>query len=137
MVLSNHRLELSRLFNRHIDPLDHRHSDWGTHHLGGVRINRNYISVVTEEVARYQDLAGKAASSGTNAVYVACNDMANEAFGKSFFMQIAMSAASLWPVFFAVDWMRYRFDDIEFQLLFTDNNVGFLCVFIAFTPLLD
>ena len=94
-------------------------------------INRKYISVVTEEVARYQDLAGKAASSGTNAVYVACNDMANEAFGKSFFMQIAMSAASLWPVFFAVDWMRYRFDDIEFQLLFTDNNVGFLCVFIA------
>ena len=27
--------------------------------------------------------------------------------------------------------MRYRFDDIEFQLLFTDNTVGFLCVFIA------
>jgi hypothetical protein len=94
-------------------------------------INRKYISVVTEEVARYQDLAGKAASSGNNAVYVACNDMANEAFGKSFFMQIAMSGASLWPVFFAVDWMRYRFDDIEFQLPFTDNTIGFLCVFIA------
>jgi len=94
-------------------------------------INKKYISLVTEEVARYQDLSGKAASSGNHAVYVACNDMANEAFGKSFFMQIAMSGASLWPVFFAVDWMRYRFDDIEFQLLFTDNTVGFLCVFIA------
>jgi hypothetical protein len=94
-------------------------------------INRKYISLVTEEVARYQDLAGKAASSGNHTVYVACNDMANEAFGKSFFMQIAMSGASLWPVFFAADWMRYRFDDIEFQLPFTDNTVGFLCIFIA------
>jgi hypothetical protein len=94
-------------------------------------INRKHIARVNEDVARYNDLAGNAASSGNHAVYVACNDMANEAFGKSFFTQIALSGASLWPVFFAADWMRYRFEEIEFQVLFTDSTVGFLCVFIA------
>jgi hypothetical protein len=94
-------------------------------------INRKYIAGVIQDATRYQDLAVKAASSSNDAAYVACNDMANEAFGKSFFTQIALSAASLWPVFFAVDWMRYRFDDVQFQLLFTDNTVGFVCVFIA------
>ncbi len=95
------------------------------------RINRTFIDKQTDEIVRYQNLSIDALAAGDKEAYHASNKMANEAFGKSFFMQIAMSAAFLWPIFFVLTWMQSRFDDVEFRILFTDHSVGFICVFVA------
>ena len=93
--------------------------------------SRKYIDSTTGEVVRYQNLSVDALAAGDKEAYSASNKLANDAFGKSFFMQIALSAAFLWPIFFALDWMRQRFSDVEFRVLFTDYSVGYICVFVA------
>jgi hypothetical protein len=93
-------------------------------------INRKHIDKTTAEVARFQNLSVEALAAGDKQAYQAANKLANEAFGKSFFLQIALSAGSLWPIFFALAWMQERFSDVEFRLLFTDWHVGYICVFV-------
>ena len=93
-------------------------------------IVRKRIDQTTAEAARYQDLSLEALAAGDKPAYRAANKLANDAFGKSFFLQIALSAAFLWPIFFAVAWLSYRFADLEFPLLFTDYTLGYIGVFI-------
>jgi hypothetical protein len=94
-------------------------------------INRKHIDRITGEVVRYQNLSVDALAVGDKESYSAANKLANDAFGKSFFMQIALSAGALWPIFVALSWMQHRFSEVEFPLLFTDSSVGFLGVFIV------
>jgi hypothetical protein len=93
-------------------------------------ISRRWIDASTYEARHYQDLSGEALSAGDKEAYRAANKLANDAFGKSFFMQIALSAARLWPVFLALAWMSQRFAEVEFPLLFSDYAIGFVGVFI-------
>ncbi len=91
---------------------------------------RRRIDQTTAEAARYQNLALEALVEGDKLTYKAANRLANDAFGKSFFMQIALSAAFLWPAFFALAWMSCRFSGIEFPLPFSRHSFGFIGVFI-------
>jgi hypothetical protein len=93
-------------------------------------ISRSWIDASTYEARHYQDLSAEALSAGDKAAYRAANKLANDAFGKSFFMQIALSAARLWPIFLALAWMSQRFSEVEFPLLFLDYAIGFIGVFI-------
>ena len=93
-------------------------------------IVRKRIDQTTAEAARYQDLSLEALAAGDKPAYKAANKMANDAFGKSFFMQIALSAAFLWPIFFALAWMAYRFADLEFPLPWGGYSLGYIGVFI-------
>ena len=92
---------------------------------------RQYIEKSTDEMVRFQNLSVDALTVGDGATYTACNKLANDAFGKTFFMQVSLSAALLWPVPFVLAWMQSRFSDVEFELLFTDYSVGYLCIFIT------
>jgi len=92
---------------------------------------RQRIDASTYDARRYQDLSAAALSSGNKEAYRAANKLANDAFGRSFFMQIALSAAFLWPVFVALAWMNERFAELEFPLLFTDYALGCVGVFIV------
>jgi hypothetical protein len=94
-------------------------------------ITRKRIDKVTDEIIRYQNLSMDALQAGETAAYNAANKLANDAFGRSFFMQIALSGAFLWPIPFAMVWMQYRFADLEFPLLFTEHSLGFPAVFIV------
>ena len=58
----------------------------------------------------------KAKQAGDEKAYKGINTLANEAFGKSFFLFMAMGMASLWPAFFAAAWLSERFNDIVFKL---------------------
>ena len=89
------------------------------------------IDKVTDEVIRYQNLSMDALEAGEKAAYDAANKLANDSFGRSFFMQIALSGAFLWPIPFALVWMQYRFADVEFPLLFSEYSLGFPAVFIV------
>ncbi len=92
---------------------------------------RRRIDAATEEARHYQDLSAEALSAGNKEAYRAANKLANDAFGRSFFMQIALSSAFLWPVFVALAWMNQRFADLDFPLLFTDYSLGCVGVFMV------
>lgn len=85
---------------------------------------------LTAEAVKYQDLSIAAAQAGDKAAYQAANRLANEAFGKTFFSQLALSMARFWPVPFALAWMQYRFWEVGLPLPLINFALGFIGVFI-------
>ncbi len=79
--------------------------------------------------ARYQELSIQALQAGDRPAYEAANRLANEAFGKSFFLQAGMSAGFLWPVFLSLAWMQGRFQGIEIPLVVIPYSLGFVGIF--------
>jgi hypothetical protein len=65
-----------------------------------------------------------ALKAGDKGSYKAINKLANEAYGKTFFLQLAMASASLWPVPFALAWMQSRFSNVHFPLPFNMSLIG-------------
>jgi hypothetical protein len=82
-------------------------------------INREHIRDGNEEVVRMHNLSMEALEVGDKAGYTACNKQANDAFGRSFFFQIALGAGMLWPIPLALHWMGERFAGIPFELPFS------------------
>jgi hypothetical protein len=78
--------------------------------------NRRSIDHDNHEMVRMHNLSVKALLAKDKRAYKLCNKEANEAFGKVFFSQIAMSISSLWPVPFALAWMQTRFSEVAFEL---------------------
>ena len=72
----------------------------------------------------------EALKAGDRPAYEAANRLANEAFNKSFFMQVALSATFFWPVFFCLGWMQYRFFELEFPIPYIGYPLGYIGVFI-------
>jgi hypothetical protein len=93
-------------------------------------VARRRIERVTDEAVRYQNLSLEALTAGDKGAYRAANRLANDAFGHSFFMQIALSAAFLWPAGFVLAWMSHRFADLEFPLPFIPYALGYIGVFL-------
>jgi len=102
-----------------------------TSFLASFAVRRRYQEVAGE-AKKYQDLSMEALKSGDRPAYEAANQVANEAFNKSFFMQVALSATCFWPVFFILGWMQYRFLEVEFPLPFAGFSLGYIGVFILF-----
>ena len=104
--------------------------------LGEVTVSLAYRLVgkrledLTAESLKYQDLSIEAAKAGDKASYKAANKMANEAFGMSFFSQMAVSMARLWPLPFALAWMQTRFTEVDFPLPYIGLAIGYIGVFI-------
>jgi hypothetical protein len=93
-------------------------------------IVRRHFEQVTGEAKRYQDLSIEALKAGDRPAYEGANKLANEAFGKSFYSQVALSATFVWPIFFALAWMQHRFLEVEFPLPFIGFSLGYIGVFI-------
>jgi len=91
---------------------------------------RRHFEQVAGEAKKYQDLSMQALKAGDRPAYEATNKLANESFNKSFFLQIALSAAFLWPIAFILAWMQYRFLGLEFPLPYLGFSLGFIGVFI-------
>ena len=104
--------------------------------IGEVNISLAYLAArrrinrVTDEAVRYQNLSLEALTAGDKGAYRAANRLANDAFGHSFFMQIALSAAFLWPAGFFLAWMSHRFADLSFPLPFIPYALGYIGVFL-------
>jgi hypothetical protein len=92
---------------------------------------KRQVDRVNQEAQEFQNLSIQAAKAGDKPAFEAANKVANDAFGKSFFMQIALSAAFLWPIPFALAWMQYRFIDITVPLPLLPWDLGYAGVFIA------
>ncbi|MFP4085931.1 MAG: hypothetical protein ACLFUL_03985 [Desulfobacteraceae bacterium] len=68
---------------------------------------------------------------------VACkaiNKLAHEAYGKTFFLQLAMAAALPWSIPLALAWLQLRFFRVDFplpvELPFPGKSVGYPFVFL-------
>lgn len=93
--------------------------------------NRKKIGEINDEVIQYQNISVDAVKAGDKKSYTAANKIANDAFGRSFFFQIALSTGFLWPIPFALGWMQYRFGEVELPFVYQDVTVGYFAVFIA------
>jgi len=80
------------------------------------RVNRSPMAENVKQTTYYHEQSLKAKQAGDEAAYKGINKLANEAYGKSFFLFIAMGMASLWPAFFAAAWLNMRFGDFLFTL---------------------
>lgn len=80
------------------------------------RINRKPMAANWNKTMYYHEQSLKAKQAGDEDAYKGINKLANEAYGKSFFLFIAMGMATLWPAFFAAAWLNLRFADFLFKL---------------------
>ena len=80
------------------------------------RVNRHQLEHDAEKTLYYHDQSIKAKGSGDESSYKEINRLANESFGKSYFLLIATGMASLWPAFLAAAWLNLRFGQLDFQL---------------------
>jgi hypothetical protein len=94
------------------------------------RLTRKGLGEKTAEAEKYQNLSIDALKAGNREAYEAANTLAKDAFGHSFFQQVALSSAFLWPIFFALAWMQHRFLEVEFPLPLLPVSIGFIGVFI-------
>lgn len=99
--------------------------------LAGVYfLNRRFLIAQSQDMVRNFNLSLKALAAKDKASYTACNDLANEAFGKNFFTGITLFASSLWPAFFALGWLDHRFGNVDFALPLVHESVGAAFFFI-------
>lgn len=96
--------------------------------------NQKFIDRDNHEMVRMHNLSVKALLAKDKQAYKSCNKVANDAFGKVFFSQIALSISSLWPIPFAAGWLQTRFQDVSFALPVPlpviGDQVGFLFTFL-------
>ncbi|MFP4213334.1 MAG: hypothetical protein ACLFRL_04405 [Desulfohalobiaceae bacterium] len=100
----------------------------------GAWINQSHIKGFKKNMVKMHNLSLKALVLKDKEHYQACNQEANEAFGKYFFNMLTLGAATLWPVPFALGWMSTRFGQFRFDLLFPlpilGDSVGFAAVMV-------
>lgn len=98
------------------------------------RSNRSFIDRDNSRMVKMHNLSIKALMNKNKPAYKSLNKEANDAFGKVFFSQVALSISSLWPVPFALGWMQTRFLDVSFPLPVplpvVGDAVGFMFTFI-------
>ncbi|MDD4731548.1 MAG: hypothetical protein PHX58_06410 [Desulfovibrio sp.] len=91
--------------------------------------NRRHFAEMRQEMVRHNNLSIRALGFKDKASYKACNSIANEEFGRNFFSGIALFASSVWPAFFGMGWLDYRFHGVGFDLpLMGMVGTGFLFV---------
>jgi hypothetical protein len=95
------------------------------------RINRRHLDRLNENLKKYSDLSKEALRLGDEAGYKALNKLANDAFGHVFFNKFGLSAAALWPVFFALDWMQPHFAESGVVVPGCPSGVNYVVVFLC------
>ncbi|SKA81832.1 hypothetical protein SAMN02745704_01457 [Paucidesulfovibrio gracilis DSM 16080] len=91
--------------------------------------NRRHFGEMRREMIRHNNLSIRALGYKDKESYKACNSIANEEFGRNFFSGIALFASSVWPAFFGMGWLDFRFHGVEFVLpLMGTVGAGFLFV---------
>lgn len=94
------------------------------------RVNRRYVDEHREGMLRAHRDSWTALKGGNKEAWRGFNDQANEAFGRAFFLQLAMGCASLWPAFLALAWLRLRFESVGVPLPFTEATLNYVGGFV-------
>ncbi len=88
------------------------------------RWNHVFLARDSRSLVRMQNGSLRALQARDKEGYQALNREANDAFSKLFFTQVALAAASLWPLPFAMHWLQARFGEVVFALPITLPQVG-------------
>jgi len=94
------------------------------------KVNRRHLEKLNTQVEKMQQLSSEALRRGDEESYRACNKEGNDAFGHLFFNKFGLSAASLWPIFLALDWMQERFAGIDLPLPWIGWEINYVLFFI-------
>lgn len=95
------------------------------------RANRSYYTRLNSRLGELHQLSMEALRLKQKSDYRAVNREANDTFGLLFFSMFGLSAAYLWPAFFALAWMQTRFGGIRFSLFIKDWTVGCFFTFLV------
>jgi hypothetical protein len=100
------------------------------------KIQRRLHYQYEEETTRRQRLALAAITAHDKNAYLAQNDLAQKAYGKSMALAVGRFSASLWPAVMALSWMGSRFSHAPFPLPLTREGepvaVSYAFIFILF-----
>ena len=94
------------------------------------RINKAHLDKLNARVEKMKRLSSEALALGDQEGYKACNKEGNDAFGQLFFNKFGLSAASLWPIFFALAWMQERFSEIGLPLPWIGWEINYFFFFL-------
>ena len=99
-----------------------------------MRMNLRHVQDGLAETSLRHTQSMNALKAGDKESYKAINKLANEAYGKTFFLQVAMAAASIWPIPLALGWLNLRFSAVKFPLPLNipvlGDSVGYAFIFI-------
>jgi len=100
------------------------------------KVQRRLRDKYDVEVDQRQRLSLQAIAAQNKTAYLAQNDLAQEAYGRSMSLAMGRICASLWSAVMALAWMKSRFSDAPFPipLWFSDKpiNLSYAVVFIFF-----
>lgn len=94
------------------------------------RLNRKHLDKLNSNLENYSALSHEALRCGDEASYKALNKQANDAYGQVFFNRFGLSAASLWPAFFALDWIQRHFGKTGICIPFSTSGANYFMVFL-------
>jgi hypothetical protein len=94
------------------------------------KVNKAHLDKLNARVEKMKHLSSEALALGDQAGYKACNKEGNDAFGQLFFNKFGLSAASLWPIFFALAWMQERFAEIGLPLPWLGWEINYFFFFL-------
>jgi hypothetical protein len=94
------------------------------------KVNKRHLDKLNIRVEKMQRLSEEALRLGDKTSYTAINKEGNDAFGQLFFNKFGLSAASLFPIFFALAWMQERFAEIALPLPLFDWEINYVFFFL-------
>jgi hypothetical protein len=94
------------------------------------RINKAHLDKLNARVEKMKRLSEEALNLGDEKAYRAINKEGNDAFGHLFFNKFGLSAASLWPIFFALAWMQERFAEIALPIPWIGWEINYFFFFL-------
>jgi hypothetical protein len=100
-----------------------------TSYLAG-RLNGSAHESSAREAFELSQRSLHALKAGDKESYRAINDLANDAYGRSFFQRAAISASSLWPAFLGAAWLEARFGEIRFSIPWMEEGLNFVAPYI-------
>jgi len=95
------------------------------------RLNRRHLKSLNDRMVEMHNRSLRALRAGEKEEYRSANRQANDAFGRVFFNALALSAAYLWPCFFALGWMQLRFAGISIPVPYTGLAANYTFVFLV------
>jgi hypothetical protein len=93
--------------------------------------NRKHLDKLNQDLKKYSDLSQEALQLGDQHSYRALNKQANDAYGHVFFNKFGLSAAALWPAFFALDWMQPHFIETGVAVPGYPSGANYVLVFLC------
>ena len=94
-------------------------------------VNRSYFVRLNTRLNELHELSMLALGIKDKKGYKAVNREANDTFGLVFFGMAGLSAAYLWPAFFALAWMQTRFFGIKFPFFLTNWTTNYFFTFLV------